>query len=73
MNAVMDEYFRSVEAHACCRLSSFGAVDQRRASRTRTHEMFEGSVVIKRKTLSDGRVQLILKDPTTGVYHDRVI
>jgi hypothetical protein len=35
--------------------------------------MFEGSVVIKRETLPDGRVKLILKDPATGVCSDRVI
>ena len=35
-------------------------------------ELFEGSTVIKREVLPDGRVKLILKDPS-GDYVDRVI
>ncbi|MEY4821729.1 MAG: Glucose--fructose oxidoreductase precursor, partial [Planctomycetota bacterium] len=72
VNAVMDACYRSVEAHAWMPIE----LDWRGGSTpriARTHEMFEGSVVIKRETLPDGRVKLILKDSTTGVCSDRVI
>jgi hypothetical protein len=39
----------------------------------KTPEMFEGQVVIKREILPDGRQKLILKDPTTGDFVDRVV
>ena len=35
--------------------------------------MHDGKVVIKRELLPDGRSKLILKDPTTGDYEDRVV
>jgi hypothetical protein len=35
--------------------------------------MFEGQVVIKREVLPDGREKLILKDPATGDFVDRVV
>ena len=72
VNAVMDACYRSVEAHAWMPIE----LEWRGGSTpriTRTPEMFEGSAVIKRETLPDGRVKLILKDPTTGVCSDRVI
>ena len=72
VNAVMDACYRSVEAHAWMPVE----LDWRGGSTpriARTHEMFEGSVVIKRETLPDGRVKLILKDQATGVCSDRVI
>ena len=40
---------------------------------TASGERFEGYVVIKREVLPDGRVKMILKDPATGDYLDRVI
>ena len=36
-------------------------------------EIFEGFVVIKRELLPDGRSKLILKDPQSGDFTDRVI
>ena len=72
VNAVMDACYRSVEAHAWMPIE----LDWRGGSTpriARTPEMFEGSVIIKRETLPDGRVKLILKDPATGVCSDRVI
>jgi hypothetical protein len=36
-------------------------------------ETFEGQVVIKRETLPDGRQKLILKDPASGEYVDRIV
>jgi hypothetical protein len=35
--------------------------------------MFEGQVIIKQETLPDGRVKLILKDPKTNEFSDRVV
>jgi len=72
VNAVMDACYRSVEAHAWMPIE----LDWRGGSTpriARTPEMFEGSVVIKRETLPNGRVKLILKDPATGVCSDRVV
>ena len=40
---------------------------------TASGEAYEGHVVIKRELLPDGRVKMILKDPATGDYLDRVI
>ena len=40
---------------------------------TASGERYEGYVVIKREVLPDGRVKMILKDPATGDYVDRVI
>ena len=36
-------------------------------------ETYEGQVVIKREILPDGRHKLILKDPATGDFTDRVV
>jgi hypothetical protein len=35
--------------------------------------MHDGKVVIKRETLPDGRHKLILKDPQSGDFEDRVV
>ena len=35
--------------------------------------MYEGQVVIKREILPDGRHKLILKDPGTGDFTDRIV
>ena len=39
----------------------------------RVPETYEGQVVIKREILPDGRHKLILKDPATGDFTDRVV
>jgi hypothetical protein len=36
-------------------------------------ETYDGHVVIKREVLPDGREKLILKDPATGDFVDRVV
>ena len=36
-------------------------------------ETYDGQVVIKREILPDGRHKLILKDPTSGDFSDRVV
>jgi hypothetical protein len=38
-----------------------------------TPETYEGQVVIKRETLPDGRVKMILKDPASGDFSDVVV
>ena len=35
-------------------------------------ETFEGQLVIKRELLPDGRAKLILRDPVTGDFSERV-
>jgi hypothetical protein len=38
-----------------------------------TPETFEGQTVIKREILPDGRHRLIVKDPTSGDFADRIV
>ena len=39
----------------------------------KTTESFEDQIVIKREVLPDGRTKLILKDPASGDYTDRIV
>ena len=39
----------------------------------KTPETYEGQIVIKRELLPDGRQKLILKDPATGDFTDRIV
>jgi hypothetical protein len=73
VNAVMDAAYRSAASGAWepVELREWrGGTTPRIAS---TPELHEGQVVIKREVLPDGRVKLILKDPATGDYLDRVV
>jgi predicted dehydrogenase len=72
INAVMDAAYRSakVNAWAPIELEWRGGVTPRIASRP---EMHEGLVVIKREVLPDGRHKLIVKDPATGEFGDRIV
>ena len=72
VNAIMDAAYRSAKAHAWepVDLDWRGATVARIAS---SPETFEGQVVIKREILPDGRHKLILKDPTSGDFTDRVV
>jgi len=72
VNAIMDAAYRSAKAHAWepVQLDWRGGSTPRIAS---TPEEFEGHVVIKREVLPDGRHKLILKDPATGDFSDRVV
>ena len=72
VNAVMDACYRSAKS------SAWEAVDVewRGGSTARiasSPESFEGQTVIKREILPDGRVKLILKDPASGDFTDRVV
>jgi len=72
VNAIMDAAYRSAAAHAWVPidLEWRGGETARIAS---VPETFEGQVVIKREILPDGRHKLILKDPASGDFTDRVV
>jgi predicted dehydrogenase len=73
VNAVMDACYRSARKGAWEPVDLFewrGGTTPRIAS---TPETFDGQVVIKREVLPDGRHKLILKDPSSGDFTDRVV
>ncbi len=73
VNAVMDACYRSARSGSWEPVELFewrGGSTPRIAS---TPEQYEGHVVIKREVLPDGRHKLILKDPATGDFVDRVV
>jgi hypothetical protein len=72
VNAVMDACYRSAKSRAWepVTLDWRGGSTARIAS---TPETFEGQVVIKREVLPDGRHKLILKDPASGDFTDRIV
>ena len=56
----------------------FRAIDEGRPARETLYDGYlvnahDGQVVIKRETLPDGRHKLILEDPTSGDFTDRVV
>ena len=72
VNAIMDACYRSAKSRA------WEPVEMDwRGGRTepisREPEVYEGLVVIKRELLPDGRFKLILKDPRSGDFSDRVV
>ena len=72
VNAIMDACFKSVEKHGWVPVD----LDWRGGKTPRIEnkpQMFEGQVIIKQETLPDGRVKLILKDPKTNAFTDRVV
>jgi len=73
VNAVMDAAYRSAKSGRWEPVDLFewrGGTTPRIAS---TPELHDGLVVIKREILPDGRQKLILKDPATGDFVDRVV
>jgi predicted dehydrogenase len=72
VNAVMDACFRSAASRRWepVELEWRGGSTPRIAKSARTED---GMTVIKEELLPDGRRKLILKDPTTGEFHDRVV
>jgi predicted dehydrogenase len=73
VNAIMDAAYRSAREKAWVPVELFewrGGTTERIAS---SPETFEGHTVIKREILPDGRQKLILKDPTSGDFVDRVV
>jgi hypothetical protein len=73
VNAVMDACYRSAASGAWEPVELFEWRGGTTPRITATGETFEGSTVIKRELLPDGRVKMILKDAATGDYVDRVI
>ena len=71
VNAVMDACYRSAETRAWApvELDWRGGTAPRVA---RPERREDGLVVIKEEHLPDGRRKLILKDPATGAFSDRV-
>ena len=73
VNAIMDACYRSAKSRAWEPVELF---EWRAGSTVRiaaSPELFEGQVVIKRETLPDGRHKLILKDPASGDFTDRIV
>jgi hypothetical protein len=73
VNAVMDACYRSATSRAWEPVELFewrGGETPRIAGPA---EEYEGRFVIKRETLPDGRVKMILKDPATGDFTDVVV
>ena len=73
VNAVMDACYRSTKSREWEPVELFewrGGTTPRIGSEP---EMHDGRVVIKRETLPDGRVKMILKDPQSGDFADVVI
>ncbi len=73
VNAVMDSAYRSAKSGQWEPVELF---EWRGGATSRLHvepELYDGQMVIKREILPDGRQKLILKDPTSGAYVDRVV
>jgi predicted dehydrogenase len=72
VNGIMDAAFRSARSHAWepVDIEWRGEPTPRIATSPETHD---GRVVIKREILPDGRHKLILKDPASGDFSDRVV
>ena len=72
VNAIMDACYRSAKSRAWepVEFEWRGGATSRIAS---TPETYEGLVVIKREILPDGRHKLIVKDPASGDFSDRVV
>jgi predicted dehydrogenase len=73
VNAVMDAAYRSAKSRAWEPVELFewrGGATNRIA---KTMESYEGQMVIKRELLPDGRTKLILKDPASGDFTDRIV
>ena len=74
VNAVIDACYRSAQSKRWEAV----ALDPWRGSTSaatpsQATQEFEGSIVIKRERMPDGRVKLILKDPASGEIFDRFI
>jgi predicted dehydrogenase len=73
VNAIMDAAYASAKSG---RWEPVDLFEWRGGSTPRigsTPELYEGHVVVKREILPDGRHKLILKDPASGSFVDRVV
>ena len=73
VNAIMDAAYRSAKSHAWEPVELFEWRGGTTPKIAITPEYRDGLIVIKREVLPDGREKLILKDPTTGDFVDRVV
>ena len=69
----MDACYRSARSRAWEPVELFEWRGGETPRITKSPETFDGQVVIKREVLPDGREKLILKDPATGDFTDRII
>jgi predicted dehydrogenase len=72
VNAIMDACYRSAASRAWETVELDWRGGTTEAIR-KEQELYEGLVVIKRELLPDGRTKLILKDPRSGDFTDRVV
>jgi predicted dehydrogenase len=72
VNAVMDAAYRSAKSRAWEPVQLFEWRGGSTPRIAKAPETYDGHVVIKREVLPDGREKLILKDPATGDYVDRI-
>ena len=72
VNAVMDACYRSAKSRAWEPVELFEWRGGETPRIAKNPETYDGQVVIKRELLPDGREKLILKDPATGDFTDRV-
>ncbi len=73
VNAVMDAAYRSAKSRSWEPVELFEWRGGSTPRIAKTPETYEGQTVIKRELLPDGRAKLILKDPATGDYIDRIV
>ena len=75
VNAVMDACFKSAKSHAWepVQLADWRGKGVPRIGAGRQPETYDGKVVIKSELLPDGRRKMILKDPASGDYVDRIV
>jgi hypothetical protein len=73
VNAVMDAAYRSAKSRAWEPVELFEWRGRSTPRIAKTPETYEGQTVIKREVLPDGRTKLILKDPASGDFTDRIV
>jgi len=73
VNAVMDAAYRSAKSRSWQPVELFEWRGGSTARIAATPETYDGQTVIKRELLPDGRSRLILKDPASGDFSDRLI
>ncbi len=72
VNAVMDACYRSAASRQWepVEMEWRGGSTPRISKAVRQHD---GQVIIKEETMPDGKVKMILKDPATGTFSERVV
>jgi predicted dehydrogenase len=73
VNAVMDACYRSAASRSWEPVDLFEWRGEETPRIAASHDEYDGQTVIKRETLPDGRLKMILKDPSSGDFSDVVI